>query len=65
MFKHKDHTHQTVAQARECEFGKMVIGGTVLGLSQECRGGKCTSIYDLCSRHQMQYQTRYGRASNE
>lgn len=30
-----------------------------------CVGGKCTDILNLCSRHQSQYQARYGRASNE
>jgi hypothetical protein len=28
-------------------------------------GQQCTDILNLCSRHQMQYQNRYGRASNE
>src|SRR5262245_41557335 len=36
-----------------------------LDLTNECSGGVCKDIYTLCSRHQMQYQTRYGRASNE
>lgn len=30
-----------------------------------CVGGTCSTIDNLCSRHQSQYQARYGRASNE
>lgn len=31
----------------------------------ECAGGTCTDILNLCSKHQAQYQATYGRASNE
>lgn len=30
-----------------------------------CRGGKCRSILEQCSRHSWEYQTRWGRAANE
>lgn len=69
MFKHRDHTHETVAQARVCETGAVTttdpIGRDLMDLSGECQGGKCTTIDQLCTRHQMQYQARWGRASNE
>jgi hypothetical protein len=31
----------------------------------DCEGGVCEDINRLCSKHQRQYQGRYGRASNE
>jgi hypothetical protein len=31
----------------------------------DCAGGVCEDINRLCSKHQGQYQGRYGRASNE
>lgn len=30
-----------------------------------CAGGVCQDILRLCSKHSMEYQMRYGRASNE
>lgn len=33
--------------------------------ARECSGGTCQDINRLCSKHSMEYQIRYGRASNE
>lgn len=47
---------------RDPEAAKAARAGTDLNA---CAGGVCTTIDNLCSRHQSQYQAKYGRASNE
>jgi hypothetical protein len=33
--------------------------------ARKCSGGECQDIYRMCSKHSMEYQRTYGRASNE
>lgn len=68
MFKHGDHRHSKVQEAKDCEDQARRKNTIHMGLDSgegACAGGKCEDIYRLCSKHQMQYQGRYGRASNE
>lgn len=56
------------AAAPTTEYGQGYVAGyrSVLTTAADaCEGGTCTTIDHLCSKHQAQYQRRYGRASNE
>lgn len=73
-FKHRNHKHDTVAQARKCEDAlkglttkpsTSPVRTRLLPEHQECRGGKCGPFDMLCSFHSQAYQQRYGRAANE
>ena len=48
----------------QSDFGLQYLLSPAQPLS-DCRGGVCRGINELCSLHQMQYQDKYGRASNE
>jgi hypothetical protein len=50
------HVREAAAYAREA--------ANPTPVDDSCRGGTCDGL-NLCSRHSMEYQTKYGRAYNE
>lgn len=49
----------------EMERRQFIAAQEAAAEARKCEGGECQDINRLCSKHSMEYQLTYGRASNE
>lgn len=57
--------HPVVRPARHTREDQAVMDQVFGNFSSPCAGGTCTTIDQMCTRHQSSYQADFGRASNE